>query len=128
MTRYIVVEGTSDKVILETALPSEILEQVKIVVAGGRASALPLANSIAVAKQAPVALIIDADTTDPSRLRDEELNFQDLARLLPVETPPVLFLGEPDLSTSLENDAWFTRLLEFAEDQDYARSNPFKLR
>jgi predicted ATP-dependent endonuclease of OLD family len=128
MRHYIVVEGHSDELLLRSLLPEDVEDKVIIVVAGGKSSAMQLANSLSVAKRAPVALVIDADTENADRIREDELDFQDFASALPVETPPVLFLGVPDIATSVQDPDWVDELISFVEKDDYANSNPFQLR
>lgn len=128
MTHYIVVEGPRDDELLRSIIPDDLLEDVRIVVAGGKNSALPLANSIAVAKQAAVALVVDADTENEDRLREEELDFQDFVSELPVDKPPVLFLGVPNLETSVHDQEWVDRLNDFLTLENYALENPFQYR
>jgi hypothetical protein len=56
-----------------------------------------------------VALIVDADTEDDDRIRKEELDFQDFVNVLPVETPPIILLGKPDLEASLKDEEWLKK-------------------
>lgn len=128
MKHYLVVEGHSDKTLLQALLPEGSEEDVQIVVAGGKSSALQLANSLSVSRRSPVALVIDADTRNEDRIREDQLDFQDFAAALPVETPPVLFLGIPDLETSVQNPEWVEELLDFLTKADYANEKPFQLR
>ncbi len=129
MKRYIVVEGETDKRSVLDFLEIDSDSDISVIVAGGRTAAKTLGNSIAVAKQAPVAIVIDADTTSDERMRDEELEFQDLVSMLPVSTPPVIFLVKPNLETALQSsDEALDKLALFAVDDDYVIKNPFTLR
>lgn len=129
MKRYIVVEGETDKRAIIETLSLDMDSDITVVVAGGRGAAKTLGNSIAVAKQAPVAIVIDADTTSEEIMRDEELSFQDLVSMLPVSTPPVLFLVKPNLETAiLEGDETLDKLAKFVDEDDYALNNPFTFR
>ncbi len=68
---FIVIEGQSDREILAALLPATILEDVDFVVGQERSSAISLARSILVAEYIPVALVLDADTTNRSAIREE---------------------------------------------------------
>lgn len=68
---YVVTEGQADAKILEQVLPHSLVEDVKFVVAGGRSRAESLARSLLIAKNVPVALVFDADTSDEQRVNEE---------------------------------------------------------
>ncbi|MEN0116720.1 MAG: hypothetical protein AAGD15_08350 [Agrobacterium cavarae] len=56
----------------------------------------------AVAKRAAVALVVNADIENEAAVREKELDCQDFfVSELPVDKPPVLFLGVPNLETSV---------------------------
>jgi len=71
---YVVTEGDADARILRRLLPDELTQDAKFVVAGGRSAAESLARSLRIAKQAPVALVFDTDTTDQESV-DEQREF-----------------------------------------------------
>jgi hypothetical protein len=79
MSIYLVVEGDSDRAILERVLPADALAGCSVVVANGRARLTTVASSLLIKKQSPVALICDADTVNGDRIRDQrelfEMNF-----------------------------------------------------
>ena len=69
---FIVTEGQREREILAALLPATILENIDFVVAKERSSAISIARSILVAKYIPVALVLDAETTNRSAIREEQ--------------------------------------------------------
>ncbi len=61
MTAYLVCEGDRDAQLLKRVLPEEILNNVEIISAGGLSAVKSLARSLIVRRQAPVAIVMDAD-------------------------------------------------------------------
>lgn len=78
MKAYVVTEGASDAAMVSRALTGAGLEDVHVAAAGGRSSAISLARSILRSRRRPVALVMDADTTDPARVREQEQVLSDL--------------------------------------------------
>ena len=68
---YIVTEGQFDREILEKLLPKPLLQETAIIAAGGKYAAQSLASTILPIKQLPVALVIDGDTQDEHRIREQ---------------------------------------------------------
>ena len=52
-------------------------------------------------RHAPVAVVIDADTSDAEAAREQELIFNDFVRALPITAPCRLFLAIPTLKDAL---------------------------
>jgi len=67
---YVVTEGKLGAEILKRLLPEDILRNTKFIAGSGIYSAQSLACSILVAKRAPVALVVDADTKDRLTIRE----------------------------------------------------------
>jgi hypothetical protein len=61
-----IVEGELDSYFLRRVLGDEALRDTKIVVAGGAAGIPSLARSILVLRRLPLAVLIDADSTNPA--------------------------------------------------------------
>jgi hypothetical protein len=78
MKAYVVTEGAYDAALVPRALTSAGLENVHVAAAGGRSSAVSLARSILRSRRRPVALVMDADTTDPTRVREQAQVLSDL--------------------------------------------------
>ncbi len=94
---FIVTEGQREREILAALLPATILENIDFVVAKERSSAISIARSILVAKYIPVALVLDAETTNRSAIREE----QDFLRMSLAEasfgTKYAYFLAVPEI-------------------------------
>ena len=71
ITQYIIVEGESDKALLEKVLPKDLLSQTKIIVGSGSNIALSKAQSLLVSSELPVTLIVDSDTTDIGSIEEK---------------------------------------------------------
>jgi hypothetical protein len=80
MISYVVTEGSTDAAILNEILKGIGLTDVVITSAGGKALTTSLARSLALSKQAPVAVVVDADTSDESIMRQQQAIFNDLTR------------------------------------------------
>ena len=71
-TVHVIVEGTSDQVLLKKLVNDlETTVQIRFHVAGGKPSAHTLARTLQVRLEEPVALVLDADTND-NRMAEEE--------------------------------------------------------
>jgi len=77
---YVVTEGKLGAEILKRLLPEDILRNTKFIAGSGIYSAQSLACSILVAKRAPVALVVDADTKDRLTIREREDFLNELLR------------------------------------------------
>lgn len=71
MNPIIIVEGETDKLIVERLLPKQILDTSTILVGKERSNAESLARSILTTKQRPIVLIYDADTTDEQAIYEQ---------------------------------------------------------
>lgn len=75
MKDYIIVEDKFDLEFLSIILPSELLNNTKLISAGGYSSSLSLAKTIVennVNYEKFIFLIINADTTDEIKIRENE--------------------------------------------------------
>lgn len=126
---YIITEGETDQEILKTVLPPRILGGVDFIVGAGRYSAQSLARSVLATEEVPVALVLDADTTDKAAIR-EQLDF--LRSSLGRASSGVkyeVFLAIPEIEILLIQDWDFIKKLsgkpEFSEIEiEFAQLNP----
>lgn len=109
MMKVLVCEGRSDAIVLRTVFAAADLNDVRILEGGGKSSAISLGTSIALNGGARVAILVDADTTDPSRLEEQQLIFDDLLGRSPDNGSCRLFLAVPTLE-----DAVFPTAADFA--------------
>jgi hypothetical protein len=70
MMAYIVTEGSLDEKLLQRLLPVKLLCDVGIVAAGSLSSVTSMSRSLAVKRQVPLLIIVDADSVE-SRLIEE---------------------------------------------------------
>ena len=74
---YVVTEGDTDVAVLKRVLPEGIVASAEFVPAGGGMdSARSLARSLLASRQRPVALVVDADTSDQLEVQ-ERVDFLD---------------------------------------------------
>jgi hypothetical protein len=97
MKAYIVTEGEWDRSLLQHLLPPDVAEDVTIVTAGGGSGAVSMARSLLVRRQAPVALVVDADSISPALVRERALSLRELLRSVSVNTPAEVFLAVPEM-------------------------------
>jgi hypothetical protein len=98
---YLVTEGKTDVAILAPILQALGLTDVVVRDAGGKAMTTSLARSLAVARRAPVAVVVDADTTNESLIRQQSAIFVDLTSTFAGPTDCKLFQAVPTLGEAL---------------------------
>lgn len=112
MNAYLVTEGESDAKLLHVLLADEVRQGLRVVLGGGRSGAISLARSLNSARQVPVALVVDADTTNEGRVREERMTIGDLLRMGSSGAPIDVFLAVPELEVLLFSDRLLlTRIL-----------------
>lgn len=104
MRAFIVTEGPFDAQLLHRLLPSDLLENVQIAVAGGKVAAARLSESLLRTHRAPVALVIDADTTEPHRVDALRKRYRDLLASKAPGAPFDVFLAVPELEAVFFTD------------------------
>lgn len=109
MNAYVVVEGESDAALLRRILPQDLLAKVAVVASGGRSAAVSLSRSVLIARQAPTALVVDADTTQASAIEEQRVVLGDLLRSAAGKTPFLVELAVPEVEAMLFHE---TGLLE----------------
>jgi hypothetical protein len=75
---YVVAEGPSDCRLIERLLEAADVEDRRVLSRGGRSAAISLATSLRVMTSDPVVLVLDADTMDDARIREQERIVSDL--------------------------------------------------
>lgn len=109
MKRYVVTEGPSDVARIEEILRSASLADVNVVSAGGKSSVVSFAKSIAISRDAAVAVVMDAETSQETLIREQEANFDDLMRSVSPSARVQLFLAIPNLEDALSQDGSSSR-------------------
>lgn len=127
---YVVTEGQSDKEILATVLPKEVIQNVEFVVGSSRYSARSIARSILAVEQVPVALVVDADTSYAAAIKEQQ-GF--LRAALGQASGGVRFkacLAVPEIEILLVRDRSFVEQLagrSFSDlEMEFAKSRPKK--
>lgn len=112
MKAYLVTEGESDAQLLRVLLAKEVRQGLRILPGGGRSAAISLARSLNSARQAPVALVVDADTTNEGRVSEDRDSIGYLLRMHSSGAPIEVFLAVPEVEVLLFSDlALLTRVL-----------------
>jgi hypothetical protein len=118
MTRaYVVTEGDTDAKILRRLLPEELIHDVKFAVAGGRSAAESLARSLRIAKQVPVALVFDTDTTDEQSISEQREFLDDYLDYGSGSAPFEVFPAVPEIEAVFFEDR---TLVERATNREFS--------
>lgn len=105
---YIVTEAPSDAALLDRVLAvapgaGGKLGEVRVHAGGDQTAALSFARSLLIAKQKPVALVIDPETDDPEERGERMHEFEDLMRL-GMPNVPHLVLAKPRLDPDASDE------------------------
>jgi hypothetical protein len=98
MTRHIIAEGESDKLLLTSVLKTaDDLGEFDIIAAGGKSSAISMARSLLAVTDSAVGLVVDADTTDEDGVNEQrQFIIESLAMVAPPERYAV-FQAVPEI-------------------------------
>jgi hypothetical protein len=108
---YLVTQHKSDTAIFEKLLSEKIVDKVFVVEGAGRSSARSLAASILAVKQRPVALIVDADTTDADDIQAQKYMLRELLYRASPGIPFEVFLAAPEIEAVFLQDRSFIERL-----------------
>jgi hypothetical protein len=112
MTAYLVCEGAVDAQLLKRILPEEILYNLEIVAAGGLSSAKSMARSLVVRRQAPVAIVINADSIALDQVEERRRTTEDIVKGVASNTPVKVILAVPTIEAIFFQDiALLSRIL-----------------
>jgi hypothetical protein len=119
MTAYLVCEGDRDAQLLKRVLPEEILNNVEIIPAGGLSAIKSLARSLIVRRQAPVAIVIDADVIAPEQVEERLKDAEEIVESVAANTPVKVILAVPAIEIIFFQDvSLLSRLLEYSPSQE----------
>jgi len=130
MKRILVTEGRFDAIVLRTLLAAANRDEIEIFHGSGKSAAISLGNSFALNKSAKVAIVVDADTSVPERLAEQQLIFRDLQQQSYGEYGARLFLAVPTLEAALfptAEDFESTFNLEFTPKQREVYAQDWKM-
>ncbi len=126
----IVVEGRTDELILKAVLPKDIQRKIQFIVGSGRYSAQSIARTILAYDRQPVALILDADTTDESKIKEQITYFQKALGEVATDVPYQAFIIVPQIEVLLfESKSYLEKIAERPISQEewaYAQTAPKK--
>jgi hypothetical protein len=94
---YVVTEGEAEAALIRQVLRSADVDDVYVAPAGGRSAAMSLAKTIVMKRDRPVALVLDAETSDPDRVREQQQIVQDIIAVGPTVAPLRVFLAVPEV-------------------------------
>ncbi|MEW6125786.1 MAG: hypothetical protein AB1757_01875 [Acidobacteriota bacterium] len=98
---YIITEGSFDAELLKKLLPKNKTRDIEFVVGSGRYSAQSLARTLLANRQIPVALVLDADTTNEKNIQEQKDFLEELLRQAASDTKFEVFLVEPEMEALL---------------------------
>jgi len=94
---YLVTQSKPDTAMFERLLPENMLDDVFLTEGAGRSSARSLAASILAVKQRPVALIVNAGTTDSDDIQAQKYVLRDILYRASPGIPFEVFLAAPEI-------------------------------
>lgn len=95
-TVHIVVEGQTDQRLLAQLL-RDLEARIQFHVAGGKHAAHSLARTLQIKYGEPVALVLDADTTDDRMALEEQTTYESYLSFTAKGVPFIVILFRPDL-------------------------------
>jgi hypothetical protein len=98
---YLITEDNTDAAILESILSALGLNEVVVVGAGAKAATMSLARSVAAARRLPVAVVMDADTTNDMLMQQEQEYFRGYMNVVIGPDRSQLFQAVPTLGEAL---------------------------
>jgi hypothetical protein len=98
---YVITEGPLDAAVLRHILPKDLSSSTEFVVASNRYSMQSLARSILATRRLPVAVVLDADTEDDRRIREDEEFLTEALGQASVGAKFGIFIAKPDLTSIL---------------------------
>lgn len=127
----VVVEGKTDAMILKAILPADVIRKVQFVVGSGRYSAQSLARTILAYERQPVALVLDADTTDESSVKEQLAYIRRALGEVASDIPYEAFLAVPEIEEIFfASKSLLEKLAQQSfsqEEWDYAKTMPRKV-
>ncbi len=128
--QYFVVEGESDKILLEKMLPPEFVSKTKFIVSEGYNTAISKARSILVSSEIPVYILVDAETTDPNRIDEKKDYINQMLSQVSVSNRFKILMSVPETEILLFYDkAIFETLFSVKMDDkqwEHAKYEPRK--
>ena len=127
MIAFLITEAELDAQILSKVLPAELSKDVQIMIGDGIAGTQSKARSLVVTSPWPVAMVVDADSSEPEAVRARRDSLKEVVGSVAGRTPfsvfvaapqlPIIFFQAPSILMRLYPDlATKPYILEVAED------------
>ena len=78
ISRYLIVEGEFDKLLLSKILPEHVIDRAQFVVGNGFSSAISLAKSMIFQVEQNLYLFLDTDTDDENKIYDKKKDLMNI--------------------------------------------------
>lgn len=101
---YVVTEGKLEVELLRRVLAPELIENIHFVTGSGRYSAQTLASSLLADRQKPVALIVDSDTHNLQKIREQNGFLVEFLGQAATNTRFAVILAVPEIEVILVED------------------------
>ena len=111
MKKYIITERRTDAKVLQALLLPRTIKEIKFLIGEGKYSAQALARSAIATDPRPTALVLDADTTDPSKVKEEREVVKDSVHQVSGNVPFEIFLAVPEIEAVFLQDNELVRQL-----------------
>jgi hypothetical protein len=117
---YLITEGRLNSEILKMLLPKDLIQSVEFVPASSSYSVQSLARSILATRRAPVAVVLDAETDDEQKIREQKEFYEQTLNQVSTRTMFGVFIAKPDLPSILLK---YPRFVDWLEHHRSSRSN-----
>jgi len=99
---FLITDRKTDVAILERLLPPSLTQTIRFYAADGKSSAISAAATLLTDRMRPIAIVLDADTENPSEIREKiELANTLLYPASSPEVPFKVFMAAPSISSIL---------------------------
>lgn len=117
---YIITEGEFDSALLNQILPdiTERPKSVSIIAARGYSSALAIARSVLLQTGQPALLLMDADTNDPSRVKEKQSFIEEYVKINGLSCKVILAVPELEI-LFFDNKGALENALQLTISDDY---------
>jgi hypothetical protein len=121
MKKYIITEGTFDKLLLEKLLEQNLNGHARIIEASGRSEAIAMATSALMDEKGDVILVVAADSNDAKKIKENRAQLDFFLRQAASQHKYQIFLIEPELETLLFQDKEVANRIAQRELNDFER-------
>jgi len=106
---YVFLEGQTDEEFLRRVLPPEVTKETEFVRGGSSAGIASLARSFLVRRRIPLAVLMDADSLDPTVIEDRRESTEELIQAAAGSIPVKVVMVVPEI------ESWFFAVPEAIE-------------